>query len=140
MPKLEVAPSKAKPSITHMSLVTLHKEGILNYLVSQNTDGLHLRSGFPVDSISELHGNTNLEECKLCHSKFLRDFRTRSSKEVHKHKTGRECEKCSGPLKDSIINFGEKLPEVVITAAFNHAKSADLCLALGSSLTVNPAA
>jgi NAD-dependent SIR2 family protein deacetylase len=58
--KLSVPTVKAKPSVTHMSLVTLQQYGVLKYLVSQNTDGLHLRSGFPSDFISELHGNTNL--------------------------------------------------------------------------------
>ena len=46
-PKLSVPMEKAKPSLTHMSLLSLHKQGYLKYLVSQNTDGLHLRSGYP---------------------------------------------------------------------------------------------
>ena len=41
---LEMA--KAMPSFTHMTLVALQEAGLLKYLVSQNTDGLHLRSGF----------------------------------------------------------------------------------------------
>ena len=43
-------------------------------------------------------------------------------------------------LFDSIINFGETLPESEITAAFEHAEKADVCIVLGSSLTVTPAA
>ena len=38
--------AKAIPSFTHMTLVALEEAGYLKYLVSQNTDGLHIRSGF----------------------------------------------------------------------------------------------
>ena len=42
-------------------------------------------------------------------------------------------------LKDSIIHFGENLPEIALNKAFKHGQEADLCLVLGSSLTVQPA-
>lgn len=40
---------------------------------------------------------------------------------------------------DTIINFGENLPEKELSLAYSHAHSSDLCLVLGSSLTVTPA-
>lgn len=55
------------------------------------------------------------------------------------HRTGRKCARCGGALHDSIINFGESLPADALQKAYNHAKAADLCLVLGSSLTVTPA-
>uniref|UniRef100_A0A1I8IYQ1 FCP1 homology domain-containing protein n=1 Tax=Macrostomum lignano TaxID=282301 RepID=A0A1I8IYQ1_9PLAT len=49
------------PSLTHMSLVGLERAGLLKRLISQNTDGLHRRSGFPPEKLAELHGNTAIE-------------------------------------------------------------------------------
>lgn len=130
----------AFPTYTHMALKALIEHGYLKHLVSQNTDGLHIRSGVPKRNFSELHGNRNLERCKKCKMEFLRDYRTRTAQKVHCHDTGRSCESCGGDLLDTIVNFGEDLPDHEIDTAFLNAKKADLCLALGSSLTVTPAA
>ncbi|CAF4825446.1 unnamed protein product [Rotaria sp. Silwood1] len=132
--------TKAIPSVTHMALVELARHNLLHFVVSQNTDGLHLRSGLPSTLLAELHGNSNLETCKKCHTKYLRDYRTRTAKKVHDHATTRKCTKCGSILHDSIINFGENLPEYELETSFDHAERADVCLVLGSSLRVTPAA
>lgn len=131
----------AIPSLSHMAIVQLYHNGSLKMLVSQNTDGLHLRSGLDPNRLCELHGNTNLEVCIKCGARYLRDFRTRNARKVHDHFTGRFCDdsKCKGRLKDSIINFGEDLPEEDLSKAYLHAEKADLCIAIGSSLRVTPA-
>ena len=59
---------------------------------------------------------------------------------VHKHDTGRYCLDCKSKLKDTIINFGENLPDKAWDSAEYNAEKGDLCLAMGSSLTVTPAA
>jgi NAD-dependent SIR2 family protein deacetylase len=52
---------KAIPSPTHMAIVELCKKGYCKFVISQNVDGLHRRSGIPPEILAELHGNTNLE-------------------------------------------------------------------------------
>ena len=133
---------QAIPSKCHMALVELERKGFLKYLVSQNVDGLHRRSGFDPEKLAELHGNTNLEICGKCKKKYMRDFRCRTAQKVLDHITTRKCDNpnCKGDLYDSIINFGENLPEKELNDSFAHAKEADLCLAMGSSLRVTPAA
>ena len=46
-PEFNATFEDAVPSKTHMALLKLEQTGILKYLVSQNVDGLHLKSGFP---------------------------------------------------------------------------------------------
>ena len=60
-------------------------------------------------------------------------------KSIFDHRTGRKCAACGGLLHDTIINFGEYLFEEPLEKANANAKKADLCLALGSSLTIPPA-
>ncbi|KAK5662255.1 hypothetical protein OQA88_8160 [Cercophora sp. LCS_1] len=134
---------QAIPTPAHMALVTLQNAGIMKHLVSQNCDGLHRRSGINPETISELHGNSNRECCGKCNKEYIRDFRAVAAYErtVHDHRTGRKCAvaACGGNLYDTIVNFGENLPLIPIEDARMHAQKADLCLVLGSSLTVSPA-
>ena len=134
--------SKAKPSLTHMGFVELMERGHLKHVISQNVDGLHRRSGIDPHRLSEVHGNTNLEICKKCGKEYMRDFRVRTAQKVHSHETGRKCEdpNCKGDMIDTIINFGENLNKDILDAGFQNGAMSDLCVAMGSSLRVTPAA
>jgi hypothetical protein len=48
---------EASPSLAHMAILGLIQSGKCKYVVSQNVDGLHLRSGLDSEKLSELHGN-----------------------------------------------------------------------------------
>ncbi|OMJ87670.1 hypothetical protein SteCoe_10597 [Stentor coeruleus] len=141
-PLIRTQMNKAIPTPTHMALVKLMEVGRLKFLISQNVDGLHRRSGIDPNKLSEVHGNTNLEICVKCKKEYMRDFRVRTAQKVHDHETGRLCEddSCRGKLIDSIINFGENLSEKALDSGFSNSEQSDLCLAMGSSLTVTPAA
>lgn len=119
-PKLKVPMLKAFPTKCHLALVKLIEESILKFIISQNVDGLHRKSGVPATQIAALHGNTNLEKCLKCERTYMRDYRVRTASEVHEHKTGRYCDNltCKGELIDSIINFKEPLRENELTMGY----------------------
>jgi len=108
-------------------------------VISQNCDGLHRRSGLPAAAISELHGNGNVEICEECGASYFRDFKCERMAKGYDHFTGRFCA-CEGRLLNSTIDFGQNLPPKPLQLAEAHSFKADLHLALGSSLTVTPAA
>mmetsp|Transcript_29087 Transcript_29087/g.38743 ORF Transcript_29087/g.38743 Transcript_29087/m.38743 type:complete len:94 (-) Transcript_29087:573-854(-) len=92
-------------------MVALENQDKLKFIISQNIDGLHRRSGIHPNKLAELHGNTNLEICIKCSRQHMRDYRVRTAQKAKEHKTGRTCDTpgCGGELKDTIINFGESL-------------------------------
>ncbi|WAQ97320.1 SIR7-like protein [Mya arenaria] len=102
--------SDAEPTLTHMCITQLHKQGHVKHVVSQNCDGLHVRSGLPRQVLSEVHGNMFIEICHSCkpHREYFRLFDTTESTGVRRHRTGRKCHKCGGELRDTIVHFGEK--------------------------------
>lgn len=129
---------QAKAGRTHQVLSSLWKAGLLKFVISQNVDGLHRRSGLPKESLAELHGNLYVERCDHCGAEHERNFNVISSARY----SGRTCELtpgCRGPLRDSGIRFGDDLPKVHLERSWRQAESCDLCLALGSSITVTPA-
>lgn len=138
-----------------MALVELEKTGIMKFLVSTNVDGLHRRAGTSESHVlthfilwfnslhsklAELHGNCYLEKCTLCSKQYLRKFDV-SKLPRPNHRTGRVCDdsECGGELMDTIINFGENLPDVEILNTMNHSSKSDLALVLGTSMRVSPA-
>ena len=132
--------SSAQPTTTHMAISQLVQSGMVKHVVSQNCDGLHIRSGLCPDKLSEIHGNMTLEVCADCDKQFFRDFDVTEKTSRHKHLTGRKCTSCNGELVDTIVHFGEKRaklksPQNWLLAA-ESVKKADVILCLGTSLQV----
>lgn len=65
-PKTNISFEDAIPSKCHMALKALLDAGYIKYIVSQNIDGLHLRSGVERKNLAELHGNMFVENCNKC--------------------------------------------------------------------------
>lgn len=138
LPRPKVSFTVAKPSFTHATLVALMNSGKLTYIVSQNVDGLHLRSGIPRDKLAELHGNCFAERCKKCRKEYVRDFEVET---VGFKYTGRMCTVpgCGGKLHDHVLDWEDALPVDELQTSEQHALEADLAICLGTSLQITPA-
>ncbi|CAG8451082.1 1180_t:CDS:2 [Acaulospora colombiana] len=136
--------TRIQPTKGHMVIVRLFELGHMKYLISQNTDGLHVRSGIPFTAISELHGNANIERCPKCERSYWRKFEVREAHDVNTHQTSRRCDACGRKeylefLDLSFLLFSVSLPKEALQKAFANSHLCDLHIVLGSSLTVSPA-
>ncbi|XP_068694193.1 NAD-dependent protein deacylase sirtuin-6-like isoform X1 [Montipora capricornis] len=140
-PQMDTTFDDAEPSLTHMALVKLVEENFVQYIVSQNVDGLHIKSGLPRSAISELHGNMFVEKCDRCGTEYIRRNAVRT---VGLKRTGGICEQkrvrgqCRGRLRDTILDWEDSLPYDDLALAENHSREADLAICLGTSLQIQP--
>jgi NAD-dependent deacetylase len=146
-PRWRVSPGQIKPNASHLSLVELQRLGKLGFLITQNTDNLHRRSGIRPGLLAELHGNGQLVRCLGCDRLYTRrevgweTDRWGRGYRTQKPLPGQPaCAACGGRLISSVVNFGDPLPQKELELADQHARRCDLMLVLGSSLVVNPAA
>jgi NAD-dependent deacetylase len=124
-----------KPNAAHYAIEEMDKLGKLDCVVTQNIDNLHQLAGVPDDKVFELHGNMRFIRCLGCHSMADgRDAKRLAVEELP------ECEHCKGILKPDAVFFGESLPQAVLSEAARRASQSDLCIVIGSTLVVYPAA
>ncbi len=116
-----------EPNAGHYSIVEIQNLGKLKFLISQNVDNLHLKSGIKPALLAELHGNMTKLRCQRCGQTILCD-------------TGQTKCPCGGHLTSSVVDFGQPLPENDLFLAYKHSRQSDLFIVLGSSLVVTPAA
>jgi NAD-dependent deacetylase len=136
--KLEAWPvfRAARPNPVHHAIVRLENAGKVEAVITQNIDGLHALAGSRAEHLIELHG-TNLEvECQSC---GWRGDPEPSFEEFRAHRKPPLCE-CGGFLKSATISFGQELDPSTLRRAIEAGKKSDLVIALGSTLSVYPAA
>jgi NAD-dependent deacetylase len=127
---------RARPNAVHDAVAALEHAGKVLAVVTQNVDGLHRRAGTSPARLIELHGTDLFVECQTCHTRsapaphFERFATTRAAP---------RCE-CGGLLKAATISFGQSLNAGDLDRAAAAARRADLVVALGSTLSVYPAA
>jgi NAD-dependent deacetylase len=127
----------AQPNAAHLAIAAWWRAGLVSGVVTQNIDGLHQKAGLPDEAVIELHGNAHWIGCLMCDARFERAV-------VHSRLTAGEedpvCPECGGILKSTTISFGQALPAAAVAAAQHLHAIARLCLVVGSSLVVYPAA
>jgi NAD-dependent deacetylase len=106
-------------------------------IVTQNIDSLHQKAGNSPEKIIEIHGTAFSVSCLGCGKKYERE-------EIQSRLLAGEkvpcCDACKGILKPDTISFGQAMPESRMEASFQYSRECDLCMVLGSSLVVYPAA
>lgn len=109
-----------------MALRSLVEHGYIQYIVSQNIDGLHLKSGLDRKFLAELHGNMFIEQCQKCRRQFVR---TTAVETVGQKQLGLPCKSAEfgnsrscrgGIMQDTVLDWEDDLPERDLDMAFMH--------------------
>lgn len=136
-----------RPNAAHRALARLllrRKDAIL---VTQNVDGLHHAALDEEEAPSQnardargrvllLHGDIFRVRCTVC--TYRR--RDRSELQVDDGHALPRCPRCGGDLRPDVVWFGEPLPTSALEGATTAAAQAEICLVVGTSALVHPAA
>lgn len=148
---------KTQPNKGHIAIAEYeakhHGHGKTITVITQNVDGLHARAG--TKNLIELHGNLYKTRCTKCKevkinndSPICEALEGRGEPDVNvvgsdvpikslPHcKTG----SCNGLLRPHIVWFGESLDPEVLSSAENAVAECDVCVIVGTSSVVYPAA
>lgn len=147
---------RCAPNAAHRALAewAARRPGVT--VVTQNVDGLHERAAWEAregsgpggdqgsgvqpggvgGEIVEIHGSIFRSRCTRCGSRAPHRERV----EAFALDTLPRCADCDGLLRPDVIWYGESLEEGVLARAVEAAAGADVCLVVGTSGLVHPAA
>jgi len=121
----------SKPNEAHLVLARMEKEGLLKSVVTQNIDNLHFEAGSR--NVYEFHGNSKKLFCRKC-------FKTYPAADFDFSKLPPRCPADGTILKPDFIFFGEGIPPVAYRNSFDDAEKCKVCLVIGTTGEVMPAA
>ncbi|MGD3110048.1 SIR2 family NAD-dependent protein deacylase [Streptomyces sp. YGL11-2] len=127
----------ARPNAAHEAVAALARSGTPVRVITQNVDGLHQLAGLPERKVLELHGTARAVTCTRCHA---RSPMAQALERVAAGDPDPACLVCGGILKSATVMFGERLDPQVLGTALGVAKAAEVFVAVGTTLQVQPAA
>lgn len=132
------------PNAAHVALARLALAHAPTLIVTQNVDGLHHRAAdlaaggqrdpSPAHPL-EIHGALHRDRCSRCGRRTPATTVDSSSE-----RTLPRCGACAALLRPDVVWFGEALDPEILNAALEAASEADVCLVVGTSALVYPAA
>ena len=119
-----------RPNPAHEAVAQMEQRFDQFWLITQNVDGLHRDAGSR--KLSEIHGNIWMVRCTQCGC-------VAENRDVP-IAIPPLCSGCGGLLRPHIVWFGESLAEEDLRLSEAALQSSDLCLIIGTSGMVYPAA
>ena len=140
-PDVSVDWNDAKPTKSHMAIKKLMDLNQAQFLISQNIDGLHMRSGMSRQNLAELHGNMFVDACAVCRKQFVRQT---PAPTVGQKPVGGSCRStgrrpCRGKLVDFVLDWEAELPDQDLILSDSHSMLSELSIVIGSTLQIVPA-
>jgi len=158
--------SKIEPNCVHHILAEWERKNVINWLITQNVDGLHQKAGS--SKVTELHGSLRLVKCvnfrsqtcdysipsfefykilehlnptfKSYHIKNAKNIRPDGDVEFNSSLIENfnvpKCPKCNSLLKPDVIFFGDNVPQARVNFVYNKLNETNALLIIGSSLRV----
>ena len=132
------------PNAAHLALARFALDRDRVRIVTQNVDGLHTDaaraiagSDDPTPALPlELHGSLFRDRCSMC--AFIQN--NRAGVDHSSLASLPRCERCGALLRPDVVWFGERLPPGAMEEAHEWASRAAVCLIIGTSGLVHPAA
>jgi NAD-dependent deacetylase len=123
----------ARPHSGHQALTALESMVPAMSIVTQNVDGLHQLAGSR--GVIELHGNILRSKCHVTGRPISADWLADSSQEPPPSPYVSR-----GYARPDVVWFGEMLPRRALEKAMDAAARCDICLSIGTTTLVQPAA